>query len=93
MAPSLISMLRDSVAVQQRLETYLARPMFLAVLEDGLLKAERVDEGLAAVDEGFAFAARTGEGGYVAELHRVDRHGWPPFCCIVLRGNNPATVP
>ena len=66
-----LALLRDSVAVQERLETYLARPMFLAVLADGLLKAERVDEGLAAVSEGFAFAARTGEGGYVAELHRV----------------------
>ena len=58
-----LALLRDSVAVQERLETYLARPMFLAVLADSLLKAERVDEGLAAVSEGFAFAARTGEGG------------------------------
>jgi hypothetical protein len=66
-----LALLRDSVAVQQRLETYLARPMFLAVLADGLLRAGRVDEGLAAVDEGFAFAARTGEGGYLPELHRV----------------------
>jgi ATP/maltotriose-dependent transcriptional regulator MalT len=66
-----LALLRDSVAVQERLETYLARPMFLAVLADGLLKAGRVDEGLAAVSEGFTFAARTGEGGYVAELHRV----------------------
>jgi ATP/maltotriose-dependent transcriptional regulator MalT len=45
--------------------------MFLAVLADGLRQAERVDEGLAMVNQGFAFAARTAEGGYVAELHRV----------------------
>ena len=66
-----LALLRDSVAVQERLKTYLARPMFLAVLADGLLKANRVDEGLATVDEGFLFSTRTGEGGYVAELHRV----------------------
>ena len=66
-----LALLRDSVAVQEQLKTYLARPMFLAVLADGLRQAERVDEGLDAVEEGFAFAARTAEGGYVAELHRV----------------------
>ena len=66
-----LALLRDSVAVQEQLKTHLARPMFLAVLADGLRQAERVDEGLAMVDQGFAFAARTGEGGYVAELHRV----------------------
>jgi predicted ATPase len=66
-----LALLRDSVAVQERLETHLARPMFLAVLADGLRQANRVEEGLAAVDEGFAYAARTGEGGYVADLHRV----------------------
>jgi hypothetical protein len=66
-----LSLLRDSVAVQEQLKTHLARPMFLAVLADGLRQAERVDEGLAMVNQGFAFAARTAEGGYVAELHRV----------------------
>jgi predicted ATPase len=47
------------------------RPAFLALLADALGQAGRVDEGLQAVDEGFAHAERTLEGGYLAELHRV----------------------
>jgi predicted ATPase len=30
-----------------------------------------VDEGLRAVEEGFAYAEHSGEGGYLAELHRA----------------------
>ena len=29
------------------------------------------DEGMRAVEEGFAYAERSGEGGYIAELHRA----------------------
>ena len=59
-----LALLRDSVAVQEQLKTHLARPMFLAILADGLRQADRVDEGLATVNQGFAFVARTAEGGY-----------------------------
>ena len=40
-----LALLRDSVAVQEQLKTYLARPMFLAVLADGLRQAERRRRG------------------------------------------------
>ena len=66
-----IDLLKDSLAVQEGLKTHLARPMFLALLTQGLLQASRVEEGLQAVDEGLLWAERTAEGGYVAELHRV----------------------
>jgi predicted ATPase len=41
------------------------------VLADLLRFSGRVLEGLRAVDEGFVHAERTGEGGYLAELHRA----------------------
>ena len=66
-----INLLKESLAVQERLDTHLARPMFLALLADGLRQAERTGEGLQAVDEGFLWAERTSEGGYAAELHRI----------------------
>jgi predicted ATPase len=66
-----IDLLKDSLAVQEGLKTHLARPMFLALLTQGLLQASRVEEGLQGVDEGLLWAERTAEGGYVAELYRV----------------------
>ena len=66
-----IELLKDSLAVQQAIGSGLVRSAFLGVLGDLLRFAGRIDEGLAAVDEGFAHAERTLEGGYVAELHRV----------------------
>jgi len=65
-----IALLTDSLAVQQSIGSGLVRSAFLGVLGDLLRFAGRIDEGLAAVDEGFAHAERTLEGGYVAELHR-----------------------
>jgi predicted ATPase len=66
-----IDVLKDSLAAQQAISAGLVRPAFLALLADALRHAGRVDEGLQAVDEGFAHAERTFEGGYLAELHRV----------------------
>ena len=66
-----IDQLADSLAVQQAIGAGLVRSAFLAVLADLLRFAGRVDEGLRAVDEGFVHAERTGEGGYLAELHRA----------------------
>ena len=66
-----IDVLKASLAAQQVMSAGLVRPAFLALLADALGQAGRVDEGLQAVDEGFAHAERTLEGGYLAELHRV----------------------
>ena len=66
-----IEVLKDSLAAQQAISAGLVRPAFLALLGDALRRAARVEEGLQAVEEGLAHAGRNGEGGYVAELHRV----------------------
>ena len=66
-----IDVLKGSLAAQQAISAGLVRPAFLALLADALRQAGRVDEGLQAVDEGFAYAERTFEAGYLAELHRV----------------------
>ena len=66
-----IDQLKDSLAVQQAIGSGLVRTAFLALLGEMLAGAGRMDEGLRAVDEGFAHAETTLEGGYLAELHRV----------------------
>ena len=66
-----IDQLKDSLAVQQAIGSGLVRTAFLALLGEMLASADRIDEGLRAVDEGFAHAEKTLEGGYLAELHRV----------------------
>ncbi len=63
--------MKDSLAVQQAIGSGLVRTAFLALLAEMLAGAGRIDEGLQAVDEGFAHAERTLEGGYLAELHRM----------------------
>ena len=66
-----IDLLKDSLAVQQAIGSGLVRSAFLGVLGDLLRFAGRIDEGLAAVAEGFEHAERTLERGYIAELHRA----------------------
>lgn len=66
-----VEQLRDSLDVQQRLNAGLLRPTFLAHLAEALLKANRPDEGLAALDEAEAWAERTLERYYLAEIHRL----------------------
>jgi predicted ATPase len=66
-----IDQLKDSLAVQQAIGSGLVRTAFLALLAEMLAGADRIDEGLQAVDEGFAHAEKTLEGGYLAELHRM----------------------
>jgi tetratricopeptide (TPR) repeat protein len=66
-----IAELQESLAAQQAMSAWLVRPAFLALLAEALLAADRIDEGLAAIDEGFACAERASEGGYISELHRI----------------------
>ncbi len=66
-----IDQLKDSLVVQQAIGSGLVRTAFLALLADPLCRAGRLDEGLRAIDEGFAHAERMAEGGYLAELHRM----------------------
>lgn len=66
-----INVLKDSLAGQKAISAGLVRSAFLALLADALQAAGRVEEGMQAIDEGFAHAEQSFEGGYVAELHRV----------------------
>jgi predicted ATPase len=66
-----VAQLRDSLAVQAGMHAGLLRPTFLAHLAEALLKADRPDEGLSVIDEGFEASARGLERYYVAELHRL----------------------
>jgi predicted ATPase len=66
-----IEQLQDSLAVQQAIGSGLVRTAFLALLAEMLLEAGRVEEGLRAVDDGFAHGEQTLEGGYLGELQRV----------------------
>ena len=49
----------------------LLRPTFLAHLAEALLKADRPEDGLRAVQDGFDAAERGLERYYLAELHRL----------------------
>jgi tetratricopeptide (TPR) repeat protein len=80
-----IDQLKDSLAVQQAIGSGLVRTAFLALLGEMLASADRLDEGLRAVDEGFAHAEKTLEGGYLAELHRVRGE-------LLRRGGDPAAA-
>jgi tetratricopeptide (TPR) repeat protein len=79
-----IEQLTDSLAVQRSIGAGLVRSAFLAVLADLLRFAGRIDDGLRAVDEGFAHADTCGEGGYLAELHRAKAE------LLRVRGDNAA---
>ena len=57
-----IEQLADSLAVQLTIGSGLVRTAFLALLGDAMRKVGRVEEGLKAVDEGFAHAERNGRG-------------------------------
>jgi predicted ATPase len=63
--------LRASLAALHALRSGLTRTMFLSLYADALVRDGRPGEGLAVVAEGFEHAERTGERGFVAELHRV----------------------
>lgn len=66
-----IEVLKSSLAQQKAISAGLVRSAFLALLADALRQSGHTEEGLQAIEEGFAHAEQTTEGGYVAELHRV----------------------
>jgi predicted ATPase len=63
--------LRAALEALHALRSGLTRTMFLSLHADALLRAGRIEYGLAVVAEGFAHAERTGERGFLAELHRI----------------------
>ena len=66
-----VAQLQEALGALKALRSGLVRTTFLALLADALRRAGRIEEGLAASDEGFAHAERTTERGFVAELHRI----------------------
>jgi predicted ATPase len=66
-----IEQLQLSLAALKALKSGLVRTAFLTLLAEALCRVGRVDEGLAALDEGFAHAEQTIERGFLAELLRL----------------------
>jgi predicted ATPase len=66
-----VAQLQTSLAAMKALRSGLVRTHFLGLLGDALLRAGRIEEGLQAIEEGFAHGERTSERGFAAELHRI----------------------
>jgi DNA-binding SARP family transcriptional activator/predicted ATPase len=66
-----IARMRQGLAAWEAIGAGLARPFFLGLLAEECGKAERVEEGLAALAEARGVAARTGERMYEAEIDRL----------------------
>jgi len=66
-----IEEMRRGLAALQVTGAQLLRPHFLALLAGALAKVGRDDEGLRVLDEALTTAQSTGEGYYLAELHRL----------------------
>ena len=63
--------IRDGIAAARKSGSDQFQPYLLGLLSDACLSAARPAEGLQAVREALAFADRTGERFYLAELHRL----------------------
>jgi predicted ATPase len=63
--------LHDGLAAQLATGARNGRASHLALLADACLRADRADEGLAAVGEGLEIVTATCERSYEAELHRL----------------------
>jgi predicted ATPase len=69
---------REGIArIRQGLKLYRSTgagavvPLFLVILADSYQKVGHITEGLAALTEALALVAKTGEGWYEAEIHRL----------------------
>jgi tetratricopeptide (TPR) repeat protein len=56
-----IEQLNDALARQLAIGSYTSRTAFVGILAEQCLRAGRLDEGLAAIDQAFAHTKRTGE--------------------------------
>jgi predicted ATPase len=66
-----IALIRDGLAASEAAGSRLFTPLFLALLAEALAFAEKIEEGLAALDDALAKAAASGERGWSAEIHRL----------------------
>ena len=63
--------LQQALAALAGMRSFLVRTLFQSLLADALLRAGRVEEGLATLDEREAVAEKTGERGFDAECFRL----------------------
>jgi len=63
--------MRAGLATHHSQETEQQRAYFLALMAEALCEHERVDEGLAVLDEALECANQTGERYYEAEIYRL----------------------
>jgi predicted ATPase len=66
-----IARIRDGLAGAQAAGTRILTPFHLALLAEALALAGKIEEALAALDDALAAAARSGERGWDAEIHRL----------------------
>jgi len=66
-----IAQLRQGLTSYQATGAVQKRPYFLAMLVEAYKKAEQIEEGLIVLAEALAFAEKTEECWYEAELHRL----------------------
>jgi predicted ATPase len=66
-----IALIRDGLASTEATGTRVSAPLFLTLLAEALALAEKIEEGLVALDEALAQAASSGVRGWDAEIHRL----------------------
>ena len=66
-----IEKMQRGLAQYERTGAKLRSPYFLGLLADQLNKAQRIEEGLAAIAQALTCAEQTGEGYALPELHRI----------------------
>jgi predicted ATPase len=66
-----IAQMRDGIACWEATGAKEAVPAMLALVADALLRAGRIDEAVASVDDALARAKASGERFYEPELHRL----------------------
>jgi hypothetical protein len=65
-----ITQLKDALARQLAIGSYTSRTAFLGILAEQCLRAGRIDEGLAAVDESLAHTKKSGECYFMSDTLR-----------------------
>ncbi len=70
-ADQAIDEIRDGIVAWRKQGSELGSHYFYVLLAEACGKANRLADGLAALDDAQAFADQTGEGYWVSEIHRV----------------------